>query len=46
MGVRRKGLEEGGERVDEGDELAKDAWRRVAGGAGVVQDYRMMGDER
>ena len=30
MGVRRKGLEEGGERVDEGDELAKDAWRRVA----------------
>jgi hypothetical protein len=31
-------MEEGGEWVDDGGELAKDACRRVAGGAGWVED--------
>jgi hypothetical protein len=31
-------LEEGGEWADEGGELAKDVWRRVAGGAGWIEE--------
>ena len=39
-GGRRKELEEGGEWAGEGGELAKDACRREAGGAGWVEEGR------
>ena len=45
MGGRRKGMEEGGAWVDEGGELAKDAWRRVAGVAGGVEEGRRLAND-